>query len=104
MIFRLDLTIEQKDDLINYLSGLISSKQFHTFNSYIGVTSIELESDSFLIKYKKYVERTGSIETTQMIIEKTAQFETPGRPSEYDVIMDWFKPKMRDYKLEELGI
>ena len=85
MIFRLDLTEEQADDLLNYLGGLISFRSRFRY-----ISSIELQTDEFLIRYKKYIERS------PMAICKGSK--------EYDVIMKWFKPKMRDYKLEELGI
>jgi hypothetical protein len=84
MIFRLDLTTELADDLINYLGGLMTRNQF------THVSSIELGEEMFLIKYKKYIDRR------PMIIWKGSK--------EYDIIMEWFKPKMRDFKLEELGI
>ena len=85
MIFRLDLTEEQADDLLNYLGGLISFRSRFTH-----ISSIKLQTEAFLIKYKKYGEKSS------MVIWKGSE--------EYDVIMNWFKPKMRDYKLEELGI
>lgn len=85
MIFRLDLTGEQADDLMNYIGGLIPFRSRFTY-----ISSIELQTDEFLIRYKKYIERS------PMAICKGSK--------EYDVIMKWFKPKMRDYKLEELGI
>ena len=85
MIFRLDLTIELADNLFNYLGGLISFRSRFRY-----ISSIELQTEAFLITYKKYGEKSS------MVIWKGSE--------EYDVIMNWFKPKMRDYKLEELGI
>ena len=95
MIFRLDLTGEQADDLMNYIGGLTQFQKKTKNGNYISdqytyISSIELQTDEFLIRYKKYIERS------PMAICKGSK--------EYDVIMKWFKPKMRDYKLEELGI
>ena len=91
MIFRLDLTEEQKGDLMNYLGGLQSILSvIIPRGPYTYISSIELQTEAFLIRYKKYIERS------PMVIWKGSK--------EYDVIMNWFKPKMRDRKLEELGI
>ena len=88
MIFRLDLTEEQKGDLMNYLGGLIPR------GPYTYISSIELQTEAFLIRYKKFAIRYNK--RSPMVIWKGSK--------EYDVIMNWFKPKMRDRKLEELGI
>jgi hypothetical protein len=101
MIFRLDLTLEQQDDLMNYIGGLttngnyISDQYTPSFfrffiNSIFAISSIELQTEEFVIRYKKHIERS------PMVICKGTK--------EYDVVINWFKPKMRDYKLEELGI
>lgn len=81
MIFRLDLTIELADNLFNYLGGLMNVRN---------ISAIELDDEMFRIKYKRYIDEK------PIIIWKGSK--------DYDVIMEWFKPKMRDYKLEELGI
>ena len=81
MIFRLDLTIELADNLFNYLGVLMNVRN---------ISAIELDDEMFRIKYKRYIDEK------PIIIWKGSK--------DYDVIMEWFKPKMRDYKLEELGI
>jgi hypothetical protein len=88
MIFKLDLTTELADDLINYL-GPPTFKHDGLMNVR-NVSAIELDDEMFFIKYKRYIDEK------PIIIWKGSK--------DYDVIMEWFKPKMRDYKLEELGI
>lgn len=101
MIFRLDLTGEHQYDLMNYIGGLtpngnyISDQYTPSFfrffiNSIFAISSIELQTEEFVIRYKRHIERS------PMVICKGTK--------EYDVVINWFKPKMRDYKLEELGI
>ncbi len=81
MRFKLDLTTELADNLFNYLGGLMNVRN---------ISAIELDDEMFFIKYKRYIDEK------PIIIWKGSK--------DYDVIMEWFKPKMRDYKLEELGI
>lgn len=101
MIFRLDLTGEQADDLMNYLGGLTSNGNYISdqytlsffrffISSIFAISSIELQTEDFVIRYKRHIERS------PIVIYKGTK--------EYDVVINWFKPKMRDYKLEELGI
>ena len=84
MRFKLDLTTELADNLFSYLGGLMNRTQFRN------ISAIELDDEMFFVKYKRYLDKKPTI------IWKGSK--------DYDVIMEWFKPKMRDYKLEELGI
>jgi hypothetical protein len=91
MIFRLDLTIELADDLTDLGQTFFLLKRWEiNTRSVRNISSIELDGEMFRIKYKRYIDEK------PIIIWKGSK--------DYDVIMEWFKPKMRDYKLEELGI
>ena len=107
MIFRLDLTGEHQYDLMNYIGGLtpngnyISDQYTPSFfrffiNSIFAISSIELQTEEFIIRYKRNTFEYKVFDEKPIIICKGTK--------EYDVVINWFKPKMRDYKLEELGI
>lgn len=85
MRFKLDLTFEQSHHLMNHMITKLTLLKAPPFFS-----SIELNGDVFIINYRRSLE----------IPPTTYRCGT----NEYNVILEWFKPYMRDCKLDQLGI
>jgi hypothetical protein len=88
------LTQQQSEELQSYLVEKVIPKAGSVGKTYLFLTKIEFDADeeSFTVHYKKTLERKPSI------------LRKDSGSNEYNILLDWFKPHIRDYKLEQIGI
>ncbi len=88
------LTQQQSEELQSYLVEKVIPKAGSVGKTYLFLTKIEFDADeeSFTVHYKKALERKPSI------------LRKDSRSNEYNILIDWFKPHIRDYKLEQIGL
>lgn len=88
------LTQQQSEELQSYLVEKVIPKAGSVGKTYLFLTKIEFDADeeSFTVHYKKALERKPSI------------LRKDSGSNEYNILLDWFKPHIRDYKIEQIGL
>ena len=96
------LTQQQSEELQSYLVEKVIPKAGSVGKTYLFLTKIEFDADeeSFTVHYKKALERKPSILRKDSVPIGLAQLHL----MEYNILLDWFKPHIRDYKLEQIGL
>lgn len=96
------LTQQQSEELQSYLIEKVAPKAGSVGKTYLFLTKIEFDAveESFTVHYKKTLEREPSI----LKKDSVPIGHQASNSKEYNILLDWFKPHIRDYKIEQLEI
>jgi len=88
------LTQQQSEELQSYLVEKAVPQAGSVGKTYLFLTKIEFDEDeeSFTVHYKKALERNPSI------------LRKDSGSNEYNILLDWLKPHIREYKIEQIGL
>jgi hypothetical protein len=86
------LTQKQSEELQSYLVEKVVTLAGSVGKTYLFLTKIEFDSDeeSFTVHYKKELGINPSI------------LRKDSGSNEYGILLDWLKPHIRDYKIEQI--
>jgi len=95
------LTQQQSEELQSYLVEKVIPKAGSVGKTYLFLTKIEFDAveESFTVHYKKALERKPSI-----LRKDSGSNKHLNMNNEYNILLDWFKPHIRDYKIEQIGL
>jgi hypothetical protein len=111
MRLKIDLTLEQRLDFSNFFQkrglGLLSPSSLLTSCSLMSkVSSVEFIQGNYdnVLWRGLFIIHFGRAYELEPVKFGLISNSTPDASSNYSGLMEWFKPKVRDWKLEELGI